>query len=364
MFKFHKLAIQNMKPQHAKTLLITLIGLVILFVLAFVSVIPVSAAIQTLVLSLMMQQITGKVIALIALAILLPILLYIFIGYPLIAGIIHAIRKAINKEKVSFSDIIASFRKGRYAKSLKLSLFTLLFLVILGVITYIVVQLANLGVSHLFSAIQARLATSEHFIGYALTLNVILVLILAFIQSIITWFFTIVIVNYTKAYTEDPRRGAWKDVKLGFKGIKNGNKTWFKFFIGILLLNLIVLILDGPVNQALVISTGGISQTVATILINIFMVIVVIVRILIYYFNIIAVVQYFNRNGRLNGSDNTTSAQPSVGPSNIQSSGLNAEDYATPSNDETSHHQTESNVDESQVTESDRDTTKSDEPKQ
>ena len=86
-------------------------------------------------------------------------------------------------------------------------------------------------------------------------------------------------------------------MKRGFKGIKNGQKTWFKFYIGLLLLNLIVIILASPVSQLISILTGGISQNIATILIYIVQIIVIIVRLAVYYTNTLAIIQYYNRNG-------------------------------------------------------------------
>jgi len=65
----------------------------------------------------------------------------------------------------------------------------------------------------------------------------------------------------------------------------------------ILLLNLIVIILANPVSQLISISTGSISQTVAMTIIYIVSVIVIIIRLFVYYTNLLAIIQYYNKNG-------------------------------------------------------------------
>ena len=75
-------------------------------------------------------------------------------------------------------------------------------------------------------------------------------------------------------------------------------KTWFKFFLGILLLNLIVIILANPVSQLISIGTGGISQNIATVIAYIVTIVVILVRLFIYYINILATIQYYNLDGK------------------------------------------------------------------
>lgn len=297
MFKYHKLALQNVKPQNAKTILFSIVSFIILFALTILSFIPVQPAIYKFAMSMAMQQPIGGSIFMLILTILIPLLIFVLIGYPLIAGTIYTIDKALNKDKVKLKDLFSVFKKGKYLKSLKLALFTLLFILILFALNLLVSKVLNLGIMQLFTALQGPLSSSDHALGLSLTFQIIAATITVFIQSFIYWFFAIVIINFTVAFVKDPSVGAWAAVKRGFKGVKNGKKTWFKFYLGILLLNLIVIILANPVSQLISISTGGISQTVAMILIYIISIIVIIVRLAIYYMNILAIIQYYNRNG-------------------------------------------------------------------
>ena len=63
------------------------------------------------------------------------------------------------------------------------------------------------------------------------------------------------------------------------------------------MLNLLVIILANPVSQLVSISTGSISQTLATTIIYIVSVIVIIIRLIVYYTNLLAIIQYYNKNG-------------------------------------------------------------------
>ncbi|SCT32956.1 hypothetical protein [Staphylococcus caeli] len=297
MFNFHKLALSNAKPQNAKILLFTIVSFIILFALTVLTFMPVQLAMYKVMVASAMQQPMGGIIFLVVLAILIPILVFVLVGYPLIAGTIYTIDNAINKDKSTFSDLFSIFKKGKYLKAIKLALITLIFILLLLVLNILVSKVLNLGLVQLFSALQGPLSSTDHALGYSLTLQIVAATLILFIQSFLYWFFAILIVNYTLAFVKEPSNGAWTSVKRGFKGIKNGKKTWFKFYLGLLLLNLIVIILANPVSQLVSIFTGSISQTVALTIINIVTIIVIIIRLAIYYINLLAIIQYYNRDG-------------------------------------------------------------------
>ena len=79
--------------------------------------------------------------------------------------------------------------------------------------------------------------------------------------------------------------------------IKNGNKTWFKFYLGLLLLNLIVILFANPISQLVNILTGGISQTVAVALAYAITILVIVIRLVVYYINLLAIIQYHIEDG-------------------------------------------------------------------
>ncbi|RIO47546.1 YtxH domain-containing protein, partial [Staphylococcus pasteuri] len=122
-------------------------------------------------------------------------------------------------------------------------------------------------------------------------------LIVGFITSIFYWFFFVLIINYTAAYTENPKQSAMTSVKDGFKAIKNGHKTWLKFFIGILLINLLITIITRVLVTLVQMATGSMSQTVAQILLVTLQIIVILVTLFIYYALLMGIVQYFIRRG-------------------------------------------------------------------
>ncbi|MCG7339965.1 hypothetical protein MHZ36_11765 [Staphylococcus sp. ACRSN] len=316
MFKFHKLALQNAKPQNAKVLLFTLVSFVILFALTYLTLIPMQTSIYNFVMSMAMQQPIGKALFVLILTILIPLVVIIFVAYPIIAGTIYTIDKAINKDKTNFKDIFSVFKKGKYLKAVKLSLFTLLFIVIFMAINLLLAKLLNLGIVNLFTALQGPISGADHALAISLTFQIVAATLVAFIQSFIIWFMIIVVINYTVAFIKKPENGAWTSVKNGFKGIKNGQKTWFKFFLGILLLNLVVIILANPVSQLISIGTGGISQNVATVLIYIVTIIVILVRLFIYYLNILAIIQYYNHDGQKFETDSKQTSKVSKSVTN------------------------------------------------
>jgi len=311
LFKFHKLALQNAKPQNAKILLFTIVSFIILFALTVLTFIPVQPAIYKFLMSMAMQQPIGSAIFTLVLSLLIPLVVFIFVGYQLIAGTIYTIDNAINKDKVKFKDLFSIFKKGKYAKSLKLSLITLLFIIIILILNILIGKLLQLGIVQLFTALQGPLSSSDHALGWSLTFQIIAATLQIFILSFVYWFFAILIINYTLSFVKNPSVGAWSTVKRGFKAIKNGNKTWFKFYLGILLLNLIVIILANPVSQLISISTGSISQTVAMTIIYIVSVIVIIIRLFVYYTNLLAIIQYYNKNGEKIDKSEITKAKTS-----------------------------------------------------
>ncbi|WP_436862029.1 hypothetical protein [Staphylococcus caeli] len=299
MFNFHKLALSNAKPQHAKILLFTIVSFIILFALTVLTFMPVQPAMYKVMMSAAMQQPMGGAIFSVVIALLIPLLVFVFVGYPLIAGTIYTIDNAINKNTSTFSDLYSVFKKGKYLKAIKLALITLIFIILLLLLNILVSKILNLGVVQLFTALQGTLSSTDHALGYSLTFQIVAATIILFIQSFLYWFFAIVIVNYTLAFVKEPSNGAWTSVKRGFKGIKNGKKTWFKFYLGLLLLNLIVIILANPVSQLVSIFTGSISQTVALTIIYVVSIIVIVIRLAIYYVNLLAIIQYYNRDGEM-----------------------------------------------------------------
>ncbi|MCD8880229.1 hypothetical protein [Staphylococcus kloosii] len=297
MFKYHKLAIQNLKPQNAKTLLFTIVGFIIVMALAYVAILPVQPALYKFAMAQAIQQPVGSAIMMLILAILVPIIVYLFVVYPLASGVIFTIDKAISQDKIKFSNIFSTFTKGKYLKSIVMALITLVFFIVLMILNLFIGKLLNFLILKGFGAIQNSISSSSHALGISLTIQIVAATLVVFILSLIYWLFVIMIVNYTLSFTKDPKAGVLQSVKQGFSKIKNGHKTCFKLYLGILLLNLIVILLANPVSQLVNIFTGNMSQNVATVIVYALSIIVVIVRLVIYYINLLAIIQYHHVNG-------------------------------------------------------------------
>lgn len=81
-------------------------------------------------------------------------------------------------------------------------------------------------------------------------------------------------------------------------GFKNGNRTFLRFFIGILLLNLIFIILNEPINFLIQQSLAHMSQNLAYYLMMVLNVVFLLLRYVVYLLIIGTAVQYFVRRGR------------------------------------------------------------------
>jgi hypothetical protein len=328
LFKYHKLAIQNLKPQNAKTLLFTIVGFIIVMALAYVAILPVQPALYKFAMAQAIQQPVGSAIMMLILAILVPIIVYLFVVYPLASGVIFTIDKAISQDKIKFSNIFSTFTKGKYLKSVVMALITLVFFIVLMILNLFIGKLLNFLILKGFGAIQNSISSSSHALGISLTIQIVAATLVVFILSLIYWLFVIMIVNYTLSFTKDPKAGVLQSVKQGFSKIKNGHKTWFKLYLGILLLNLIVILLANPVSQLVNIFTGNMSQNVATVIVYALSIIVVIVRLVIYYINLLAIIQYHHVNGERIASskkDNATNKQANA----FSATANNVKDKAT-----------------------------------
>lgn len=243
------------------------------------------------------QQSSGASLVMIILVLVLGLLFFILAGYQLLAGAFNIMAKAIEKEAVQFSDLFFAFKKGKYVKSLLLALITIILYAVLYLITLGLNFLFNKALTPLFTSIQQSVSTSDHAIGILLTVQIILIIIMGFILSIVYWFFFILMINYTVSFARKNDLSAIGHFKDGFKGIKNGRKTWFKFFLAILLINLLIIIITQPLGTILTVLTGNMSQNVAQVILIIAQTLIIIVRLILYFVIIMGIVQYFLRRG-------------------------------------------------------------------
>ncbi|WP_301560529.1 YtxH domain-containing protein [Staphylococcus epidermidis] len=297
MFNYYKSGFQKAKPHNLKLILISLLTFVICYITSNIAFSLVILRAQRLPMLAQLGEPTTKPIISIIFILLILILLFIFVGYPLITGTVYAIQKAINKEKVLFSDLFFAFKKGKYAKSVILALITLVLFIIIVLILMLLNKLYNLALSPLFIGLQQSISGYENPMGILITIQIVLLLITGFISSIFYWFVIIFIINYTTAYTEDSSRKVMSNLKEGFKGIKNGKKTWFKFFIGVLLIGLLASIINRPLLFGVQYLTSSMSQMVAQTIVIIARIVSIVLRLCLYYILIFGIINYFVKRG-------------------------------------------------------------------
>lgn len=297
MFKFHSLAFKNAKSQLIKTILFSLVSFIIVFVAFVIARTFFIQNFMQMQLAAQFQQSSGASLVMIILVLVLGLLFFILAGYQLLAGAFNIMAKAIDKEAVQFSDLFFAFKKGKYVKSLLLALITIILYAVLYLITLGLNFLFNKALTPLFTSIQQSVSTSDHAIGILLTVQIILIIIMGFILSIVYWFFFILMINYTVSFARKNDLSAIGHFKDGFKGIKNGRKTWFKFFLAILLINLLIIIITQPLGTVLTVLTGNMSQNVAQVILIIAQTLIIIVRLILYFVIIMGIVQYFLRRG-------------------------------------------------------------------
>ncbi|PTK29279.1 lytic transglycosylase [Staphylococcus hominis] len=297
MFKFHSLAFKNSKSQLIKTILFSLVSFIIVFVAFVIARTFFVQNFMQMQLAAQFQQSSGASLVMIILVLVLGLLFFILAGYQLLAGAFNIMAKAIEKEAVQFSDLFFAFKKGKYVKSLLLALITIILYAVLYLITLGLNFLFNKALTPLFTSIQQSVSTSDHAIGILLTVQIILIIIMGFILSIVYWFFFILMINYTVSFARKNDLSAIGHFKDGFKGIKNGRKTWFKFFLAILLINLLIIIITQPLGTVLTVLTGNMSQNVAQVILIIAQTLIIIVRLILYFVIIMGIVQYFLRRG-------------------------------------------------------------------
>lgn len=297
MFKFHSLAFKNAKSQLIKTILFSLVSFIIVFVAFVIARTFFVQNFMQMQLAAQFQQSAGASLVIIILVLVLGLLFFILAGYQLLAGAFNIMAKAIEKEAVQFSDLFFAFKKGKYVKSLLLALITIILYAVLYLITLGLNFLFNKALTPLFTSIQQSVSTSDHAIGILLTVQIILIIIMGFILSIVYWFFFILMINYTVSFARKNDLSAIGHFKDGFKGIKNGRKTLFKFFLAILLINLLIIIITQPLGTVLTVLTGNMSQNVAQVILIIAQTLIIIVRLILYFVIIMGIVQYFLRRG-------------------------------------------------------------------
>lgn len=292
MFTFTKKFWHNSKSQRGTLLLANFVNFLILAIIVSLIMIPFTVVLQSFYMSAMMGQASINSIIFIIIAFLvLGCLLFIFLMYPLLTGSIRTFYNAYHPEKqLKFTDIFKTFTGARWLKAVKLALFVLLILILSVVI--------NGLFSNLLSFIFQKTFTSPDMINNNLILIIVVGLIVSFLLSMITWFVLIFIINMTTAYVDNPQHKIIDIIKLGWSGIFNKQKTFLKFFIGILIINLVLLLISIPGNYYQFFLKNDLSFETIRYIGIIISIVYALIRFLFYLVMTGIIVQYFMSAGK------------------------------------------------------------------
>ncbi len=150
----------------------------------------------------------------------------------------------------------------------------------------------------IMNSVQSSYADSTHLIGIAITTQSIIIIVVLLIKAIITWLLLIPIFNFMTSFVESTNDKVKTHLANGFKAMKNGQKTFFKFFIGILLLNLIIILFKTPVGYLISFNTQSLSQSVAENIIRVYTVMTIILFVVIHAIILMGIVQYYLKRGQ------------------------------------------------------------------
>lgn len=297
MFKFHKLAIKNTKSHWLLTFVFAMINVLILFVLCqFLPKLYLSKVSNDMQETLIQkgnvdpQQLQEQLQTINIIVLVVIAIIFLLVGYQLLAGSINVISKSIKKQKFGFSDLLVSFKGGKYISSILLGIISLILYIALTWIHAFLLKYLFKIVGELIKPLEIQ---SQNTL---LIIQIVTFVFVSFIISILLWIVLIPMINSTVQFTQDRNKTAIASLEDGFKGIANGQKTWFKFFVGVLLINLIALIIS-LISSLDIYLLQNMSQTLAYNIHIAIIILVAIITIIIHYLNTLGVVQYFIRNG-------------------------------------------------------------------
>ncbi len=294
-----KSAFKNAKPQLLITLIYALIAFAVIAVVYLLANFQLAKYVQTIAIYSQFGQKPPvdaylKVIAvlLIAAVVSLFVLVQIFIG------ITNVMKRAMSHEKVKFTDLFIAFKKGNYLKSVLIGLVSIAMIIVLSLLTSLLYKLFSPVSEMIMNSVQSSYADSTHLIGIAITTQSIIIIVVLLIKAIITWLLLIPIFNFMTSFVESTNDKVKTHLANGFKAMKNGQKTFFKFFIGILLLNLIIILFKTPVGYLISFNTQSLSQSVAENIIRVYTVMTIILFVVIHAIILMGIVQYYLKRGQ------------------------------------------------------------------
>ncbi|AVQ33558.1 hypothetical protein C7J88_04995 [Staphylococcus muscae] len=289
MFKFTSLFLEHTKLQRKKLYSMNLVNFLLMLILLSLSVLPMGLIFNLWAMAFFTGQ--GNTMSLILVtmgALLLIALIFLMITFPLFVGTIRSMYQAITQQAtLKWSVLFSTFNGKIWRKSLLVGLVTSLFLLVLVIIDYFI----TMGLRQLLKPL-----VSSNFT------EMMILFVIAVISSIISVFIAIFIINFITAFVKNPDNKIRHNIKIAWTTIKNGQKTFLPFLIGLYLLNLTLLIFAGPVFYGIQMSQAHISQNLASIITGIVSAIFFFIRYTVYFIMLGTIITYFHHQGHKNVS--------------------------------------------------------------
>ncbi|ARJ50307.1 lytic transglycosylase [Staphylococcus lutrae] len=295
MFTFTKLFWHNTQNQKPKLFSISIIGFVILLLLTILSMSPFNVLLQLWQFSVLSgnQNFTYLILMMVA-SIILTICLFTMLIFPFFVGVIQAIHHSIvDGYTLQWKNLVGAFKKGVWGKTVLTGVFVLLFIVF----TLIVYALVNAGVTFLIQKLFNLIRSTNNGQSFLQLIISILIVIASFVSSIVVWLAGIYITHVAVSINEDATRSLKIHFKEAWRGMRNGHQTFFRFLLGLLLINLLFIIINEPVNFLIQQNLAHISQNIANTLSIVLSILLLLIRYFIYFILIGSIVQYFVRRG-------------------------------------------------------------------
>lgn len=299
LFTYFKSAFKNAKPQLLITLIYALIAFAVIAVVYLLANFQLAKYVQTIAIySQFGQKPPGDAYLKVIAVLLIAAVVSLFVLAQIFIGITNVMKRAMSHEKVKFTNLFIAFKKGNYLKSVLIGLVSVAMIIVLSLLTSLLYKLFSPVSEMIMNSVQSSYADSTHLVGIAITTQSIIIIVVLLIKAIITWLLLIPVFNIMTSFVESTNDKVKTHLANGFKAMKNGQKTFFKFFIGILLLNLIIILFKTPVGYLISFNTQSLSQSVAENIIRVYTVMTIILFVVIHAIILMGIVQYYLKRGQ------------------------------------------------------------------
>ncbi|UEX90653.1 hypothetical protein [Staphylococcus ratti] len=227
--------------------------------------------------------------------IVLAILLFIFVIFPLFTGTIRTFYNAIQPdERLKFTDIFKTFTGARWLNAVKLGAMVTILIILTAILNFLI----NRGFSSLIESVLFPMLGSDIDEKLFRIVATILLLIISFLSSIVAWFVTILVTNMAVIFVENSQHKFKEIIKSSWRGIFNKQKTFLLFFITLLILNFILLLTSFAVSEVIQNYISAFSSSELKIIQAISAILFFFMRFFIYFFMIGTIVQYMVKRGK------------------------------------------------------------------